>query len=62
MTLHYKYIYHPRGVFLAGHGWSEGKILEFNTQQIRVYQILFTEGTTDYVAAKDFDDLDLILL
>ena len=34
------YIYHPRGVFLAGYGWFEGKKLYFNTQ-IRVYHILF---------------------
>ena len=27
-----------------------------------VYHILFTGGTTDYVAAKDFDDTDLTLL
>ena len=55
------YIYHPRGVFLAGYGWFEGKVLHFNTQ-IRVCHILFTDGTTDYVAAEDFDGTDLILL
>ena len=37
------------------------KLLCFNTQ-ICVYHILFTDGTTDYVAAKDFDDIDYILL
>ena len=36
------YIYHPRGVFLV----------YFNTQ-IYVHHILFTEGTTDYVAAEN---------
>ena len=55
------YIYHPHGVFLAGYGWFEGKILYFNTQ-IRVYHILFTDETTDYVAVEDFDGIDLILL
>ena len=49
-------IYHPRGVFLAGFGWFEGNILYFNIQ-IRVYHILFTDRTTDYVAAEDFDGL-----
>ena len=39
----------------------EGKILYFNTR-IRVFHILFTDGTTGYVAAEDFDDIDLILL
>ena len=55
------YIDHPRWVFLAGYGWFEGKILYFNTQ-IRVYHILFTDGTTDYVAAEDFNGIGLILL
>ena len=32
----------------------------FNTQ-IREYHILFTDRTTDYVAAEDFDGIDLIL-
>ena len=54
-------IYHPRGVFLAGYGWFEGKYLCFNTQ-IRVYHNLFTDGTTDYVAATYCDGIDLILL
>ena len=36
------YVYHPRGVFLAGYGWLEGKILHFNAQ-ICVYHILFTD-------------------
>ena len=27
-----------------------------------VYRIFFTNGTTNYVAAEDFDDIDLILL
>ena len=39
-------------------GWFEGKILYFNTQ-IREYHILFTDGTTDYVVAKDFDGIDV---
>ena len=55
------YTYHPHGVFLAGYGWFEGKPLYFNTQ-IRVYRIFFTNGTTNYAAAEDFDDIDLILL
>ena len=55
MTLHYTY------VFLPGYGWFEGKILYFNTQ-VRVYHILLTEGTTDYVAAEDFDGIGFILL
>ena len=55
------YIYHPRGVFLAGFGWFQGKILCFNIQ-IRVYQILFTDRTTDNVAAENFDGIDLIFL
>ena len=55
------YIYHPRGAVLAGYGWFEGNILYFNTQ-IRVFHILFTDGTTGYVAAEDFDGIDLILL
>ena len=54
------YIYHSRGVILAGNGRFEGKTLCLNTQ-IRVYHILFTDRTTDYVAAEDFDDIDLIL-
>ena len=54
-------IYHPRWVFLTDYCWFEGKILYFNTQ-IRVYHILFADRTTDYVAAKDFDGVDLILL
>ena len=32
------------------------------TTQICVYYILFTDGTTDYVAAEDFNGIDLILL
>ena len=52
------YAYHPRGVFLAGYGWFEGKILYFNTQ-ICVYHILFTDGTIDYVAGEDFDSIYL---
>ena len=51
----------PHGVFLASYGWFEGQILYFNTQ-IRVYYILFTDETTDYVAAEDFDGTDLTLL
>ena len=53
------YIYHPREVFLAGYGWFGGKILYFNTQ-ICVYHILFTDRTTDYVAAEDFNVIDLL--
>ena len=41
-------------------GWFEGKTLYFNTQ-IRKYHILFTDRTTDYVVAEDFDGIDLIL-
>ena len=55
------YICHPRRVFLGGDGWFEGKTLFINTQ-IRVHHILFDNGTTDYVAAEDFDGIDLILL
>ena len=55
------YIYHPRGVFLAVYDWFKGKILYFNTQ-ICVYHILFTNGSTNYVAAEDFDGIDLMLL
>ena len=55
------YIYHPPRVFQAGYGWFEGKILYFNTQ-IRVYHILFTDRTTDFVAAEDFNGIDHILL
>ena len=55
------YIYHPREVFLAGYGWLEWNILYFNSQ-IHVYHILFTDRTTDYVPAEDFDGIDLILL
>ena len=40
-------------------GWFEGKNVYFNTQ-IREYNIFFTDGTTDYIAADDFDDIDLI--
>ena len=39
-------------------GWFEGKILYFNTK-IGACHILFTAGTTDYVAAEDFDSIDL---
>ena len=55
------YMYHPHRVFLSGYGWFEENILYFNTQ-IHVYQILFTDRITDYVAAEDFDSIDLILL
>ena len=34
-------------------------LLYFNTQ-ICEYPFLLTDGTTDYVAADDFDDIDLI--
>ena len=54
------YIDHPRWVFLAGYGWFEEKILYFNTQ-ICVYHILFIDGTTNYVAAENFDGIELIL-
>ena len=55
------YIYHPRGVFVAGYGWFEEKILYFDTP-IRWYHILFTGGTTDFIAAEDFDGINLIVL
>ena len=48
-------------MFRARDGWFEGKILYFNTQ-IHVYHILFTDRTSDYVAAEDFDGIYLILL
>ena len=41
-------------VFLAGYGWFEGEILYFIILKF-VYRILCTDGTTDYVAAEDFD-------
>ena len=44
------YIFHARGVFLAGYGWFEGKILYFNPQ-ILIYYFLFTDATTEYVAS-----------
>ena len=53
-------MYHPCGIFLAGYGWFEGKILYFNTQ-ICVYNIFFTDGATDNVAAEYFDGIDHIL-
>ena len=53
------YIYHSREVFLASYDWFGGKILYFNIQ-IHVYHILCTDGTTDYVAAEDFDGKYLI--
>ena len=46
---------------MAGYGLFEGKFLYFNTQ-ICVYHFLFTDGTTNYVAAEDFDGIDFILL
>ena len=55
------YICHSRRVFLDSYGWFYGNILYLNTQ-IRVYHILFTDGTTDYVVAEDFDGIDLIFL
>ena len=55
------HMHHPCWVFLAGYDWFEGKILYFNPQ-IWVYRILFTDGTTGYVAAEDVDGIDLILL
>ena len=55
------HIYHLLGVFLAGYGWFEGNVLYFNTK-IRLYHILFTDETTVYVAAEDFDGTDLFLL
>ena len=45
---------------LHENGWSEGKILYFNTQ-IREYHNLFTDGSTDYIAAEGFDGIDLLL-
>ena len=41
--------------------FKEKFYIYFNTQ-IHEYHILFTDGTTDYVAAEDFDGIDLILL
>ena len=55
------YIYHPLGVFLAGYGWFEANISYFNTE-IGLCHILFTDGTTVYVAAEGFGGTDLILL
>ena len=52
------YTSHTCRVFLTGYGWFEGKNLYFNTQ-ICVYHILFTDGTTDYPAAEDFDGINL---
>ena len=46
------YIYHPRIIFLPSYGWFEAEFLYFNIQ-IRVFHILFTDGTTDYAAAED---------
>ena len=49
---------------ISGWLWLVGrKSLYFNTH-IRVYHILFTDGTKDYVdvAGEDFDGIDLILL
>ena len=60
-SITHMYIYHPCEVFLVGYDWFQWKILYFNTQ-IRVYHILFTDRTTDYGAAEDFDDIGLILL
>ena len=54
-------IYHPCGVFLAGYDLFVGKVLYIITQS-HVYHTLFTDGTTDYAAAVDFDGIDLILL
>ena len=54
------YIIHTR-VFLAGYGWFEEKSLYFNTQ-IRVYRILFTDETIDYVPAEDFDGIDFFFI
>ena len=36
------------------------KTLYINTQ-IGVYHILWTDGTTNYLAGEDFDDIDLTL-
>ena len=52
------YVYHPHRVFPADYSWFEEKILHFNTQ-ICAYHIVFTDKTTDYAAAEDFDDIDL---
>ena len=46
-------------MFRAGYDRFEGNIY-FNTQ-ICAYHILFTDETTGYVAAEDFDGIDLIL-
>ena len=61
LTLHICLYISSCVVFLADYGWFEGKVLYFNTQ-IHVYHILFTDGTTDYAVAEDFDGIDLILL
>ena len=45
-------------VLALKNGWFEEKNVYFNTQ-IREYHILFTVGATDYVAAEDFDGIDL---
>ena len=52
--MYYTYVYISSKRSISG--WFEGKILYFNIQ-IRVYHILFTDRTTDYVAAEDFDGL-----
>ena len=50
------YVYHPRGVFLAG-------LKEFYTLILKFVYITFCLlMEPDYVAAEDFDDIDLILL
>ena len=65
------YIYHPRGVFLAGYGWFEGKKLYFNILKFVYITFCLTTNhchfnhrlcCTGYVAAEDFDCIDLILL
>ena len=65
------YIHHPREVFLAGYGWFEGKKLYFNILKFVYITFCLTTNhchfnhrlcCTSYVAAEDFDCIDLILL
>ena len=39
-------IYHPRGVFLGGYGWFEGKLLYLNTQFMYITFCSLTEPQT----------------
>ena len=40
------YVYHPRGVILAGYGWFEGNILYFNLRFVYITFCLLTEPQT----------------